>query len=408
MCGGETDWDIYDFDLRRTVTIHGPPDLLDDEKVAMETFGRHADNLASEARSFEVNRQGRIVRVWSEHDPNYALQYPLYFPDQAENTTRTELTLKRSELIEVDRLGQAVDLVRRTNGNSEQLLVFKYNLTEGEPRRHLLWEGTQILKALKNSQHIVPFHRAVLDEEEPRLLGFTTIYLPGGTLDANSKFPFSLCWLNQLIDAVDYLNLDAGVAHQDIAGRNVLIDLNDMTLKLFDFDFAAKIGSTKKSWTKYEPCRNDVDGLVFTVYETFTKDFSYRQIPHDEQNVKLVEDLPDWPIVIDIEEKPDGVAAYRTRLQEWAQERRTTRRIDDSSQAASPISWPDMPPLTLIKWPQDLGHGTTEIFSGYDIRVDVAKKLGIRYIDWEREPYSMQYGSQKNGDMSNGAASRQA
>ena len=48
--------------------------------------------------------------------------------------------------------------------------------------------------------------------------------------------------------------------HQDVAPRNVLIDLPTMDIKIFDFDRSALIGAENQ-----EPGGNDVDGVIFTV-----------------------------------------------------------------------------------------------------------------------------------------------
>jgi serine/threonine protein kinase len=60
-------------------------------------------------------------------------------------------------------------------------------------------------------------------------------YIPGGTLD-NKNVPFQFKWLRQLTQLVDFLNLQLGIMHQDIASRNLLIDPNTDSIRLFDFD----------------------------------------------------------------------------------------------------------------------------------------------------------------------------
>jgi hypothetical protein len=39
----------------------------------------------------------------------------------------------------------------------------------------------------KHRPNIVPFDRIVLDEVERRVVGFTTLFIPGGTLDENKN-----------------------------------------------------------------------------------------------------------------------------------------------------------------------------------------------------------------------------
>ncbi|KAM5471916.1 hypothetical protein MauCBS54593_003323 [Microsporum audouinii] len=78
--------------------------------------------------------------------------------------------------------------------------------------------------------------------------------------------------------------------------------------------------------------RDDVDGLIFTIYEALTTDDHYREIPFEKQE--------DWKVVVPLEEGKGGIAAYRGFLSEWAATRRTTRTIKHYSEAAKPILWP--------------------------------------------------------------------
>jgi hypothetical protein len=78
-------------------------------------------------------------------------------------------------------------------------------------------------KVSRHVQNIVPFDCVVLEDIESRVIGFTTKYIPGGTLD-NSKLALRLERIQQLTQLVDILNLNLGIMHQDIARRNLLID----------------------------------------------------------------------------------------------------------------------------------------------------------------------------------------
>ncbi|CAG8285577.1 unnamed protein product [Penicillium nalgiovense] len=48
--------------------------------------------------------------------------------------------------------------------------------------------------------------------------------------------PFRFEWLQQLTQLVDFLNLELGIIHQDIAPRNLLVDPETDKIILFDFD----------------------------------------------------------------------------------------------------------------------------------------------------------------------------
>lgn len=165
--------------------------------------------------------------------------------------------------------------------------------------------------------------------------------------------------------------------HQDVAPRNVLVDLNSGDLKLFDFDRSAMIGSEEQMTS-----RDDVDGVVFTFYETLTKDEHYREVPFDEQEIQKVEELKNWDIIVPLEEGKGGLKAYRRFLEEWATSRRTTRKIKHYSEATDPISWSAYSkPKPFIM--NDPTRGPYEATRRY--RTEVLE-AGEYAICWERPP----------------------
>jgi hypothetical protein len=135
-------------------------------------------------------------------------------------------TLTSLRLIEVDRLGPTGDLVRYTSGGKTTDAVFKYALME----QHLekVWNELHITQALTGHPSLVPFDRTILDEVQSRVVGFTTLFVPGGDLKENNTIPFRFSWLQQLAAVVDDLNIQYGIMHQDIAPRNLLIDTKEI------------------------------------------------------------------------------------------------------------------------------------------------------------------------------------
>ncbi|KAI1949077.1 hypothetical protein LOZ57_002443 [Ophidiomyces ophidiicola] len=127
--------------------------------------------------------------------------------------------------------------------------------------------------------------------------------------------------------------------HQDVAPRNILFEPSSNSLKVFDFDRSCLIGDQ-------QPGRNDVDGVIFTLYETLTKDGHFRRVPFHQQQVGRVEEMEDWPLVVPLEEGKGGITAYRSFLAEWAEGRKTTRFIKHHSEAKHPVSFPTYPKLT--------------------------------------------------------------
>lgn len=96
------------------------------------------------------------------------------------------------------------------------MVAFEFNPWE-EPRRlQMAWDELNVLSSLPPHPNIIPLDRVVLGDVESRVISFTTRCLPGGTLD-NPKVPIRFEWLQQLTQFVDFLNLDLGIMHQDIA-----------------------------------------------------------------------------------------------------------------------------------------------------------------------------------------------
>ena len=66
--------------------------------------------------------------------------------------------------------------------------------------------------------------------------------------------------------------------HQDIATSGLLIDPTTDNLTLFDFNCSARIGS-ESSWGSipYSPDRDNVEGVMFTLYEIIPRDENFRE-----------------------------------------------------------------------------------------------------------------------------------
>lgn len=119
----------------------------------------------------------------------------------------------------------------------------------------------------------------VLDNTSGGIVGLTTLFIPGGTLKDNNATtrPFRLRWFNQLLSVVDDLNFTYGMMHQNIAARNLVIDEDD-DLRIFDFNYSIMIDK------HYTPDRDDLKGVIFTLFETITLDEHYRDVPHTRQD----------------------------------------------------------------------------------------------------------------------------
>jgi serine/threonine protein kinase len=89
---------------------------------------------------------------------------------------------------------------------------------------YMYWKELNLWMRLPHHSNIVPFDRVVLDELEGLFIAFTSVFIPGKSLKDNRSRVFKLPWLRQLTQVVDDLNLRYGIAHQDIAPRNILVD----------------------------------------------------------------------------------------------------------------------------------------------------------------------------------------
>ncbi|KAF5554527.1 serine threonine kinase [Fusarium mexicanum] len=148
------------------------------------------------------------------------------------------------------------------------------------------WKEMNLWMRLPHHPNIVPFDRVVVDELEGHLVGFTSNYVAGHNLEGNKSRVFKLKWLQQLIHVVDVLNLEHGIAHQYIAARNLLINEPEDAIMLFDFNFAARISCLSPGeGESYIEDRNDVKGVIFTIYEIITQDNSLRSVSHEDENL---------------------------------------------------------------------------------------------------------------------------
>ncbi|KAI0973760.1 hypothetical protein F4678DRAFT_425803 [Xylaria arbuscula] len=381
--GGPSTWHIIDWDQRRVVSVTMDGEQ-DSEDIAIEHFSRHSSHLPPNVYRIYVLDSGEVILTYtdSENDQTCCVHYPFL----SEISTPQEIpTVRRDELEELERLGPDADLVSypRCSGASATKAVFKYHFLW--QYAHMSWKEMNLWMRLPCHSNIVPFDKIVLDELEGRVVGFTSSYVPGGNLEENKSRIFKLKWLKQLIEVVDLLNLRYGIAHQDIAPRNLLVDGSTDSIKLFDFNFAARIGrSSLGEGESYVKERNDVKGVIFTMYELVTQDYSLRGVPHKEQNL---EDLTiEWIKAPEVK-LDHPVASYQAVLQDW-QGRRAGNLHFHAGDTPEPIDWPSrpQPPQETISLKDANGKPLClTVDSWYERRQDVRRKGG-KVLNWERPP----------------------
>lgn len=142
------------------------------------------------------------------------------------------------------------------------------------------------------------------------------------------------------------MNYKFGIAHQNLAPRNLVIDPATDNLVLFDFGTAARIGYGARGERHMEALsyvenRNDVKGVVLTVHEIITRDPLYKGSRlHDLDETDILAGPEKWIKGQGVELDPglDAVDYYH-ELMRWVRARRS-RAITHYTEASQYIDWP--------------------------------------------------------------------
>ncbi|KAJ5205027.1 uncharacterized protein N7498_005906 [Penicillium cinerascens] len=372
----ETHCNVWDWDQLRLIKVKGTAKLFPpQEDVEISILAQFADYLSPEVRAITVDDDGLLIGISTdpEEDDTFFIGY---IPFSLCYSLADCPTIYFSQLQELDRLGPGVDLV----SYHDQRVAFKFNPL-GMPRRiQMSWKEMNLLSKLPPHPNIVPFDRIVLEDVESRVIGFTTKYIPGGTLaNADPKRPFRFEWLQQLTQLVDFLNLELGIMHQDISPRNLLVHPETDKILLFDFDWAA---SGKECLLDG---RDDVSSVVFTLYEIITNDMHFTSIPHWDRNIDMVQTI-EWTCHRELD---SDVSKFRKFLNEWI-ETRTDRAMERYLNAPKRLIWLDLPTPPDYSVPFELGwtkEGETIWQTGERSR-RIALERGQYCFRWERPPQS--------------------
>ncbi|RWA05819.1 hypothetical protein EKO27_g9282 [Xylaria grammica] len=382
--GGPSTWHITDWDQRRVVSVTMDGEQ-DDDNAAIQHFRRYSSQLPLNVYRIHLSDAGEIISMYTdvENDRTCCVHYPLL---SEISVPEGVLTVRRDELEELDRLGPDADLVSYPpcSGTSATRVVFKYYFLW--QYAHMSWKEMNLWMRLPRHPNIVPFDKIVLDELEGRVVGFTNSYIPGGSLEENKSRVFKLEWLKQLIDVVDLLNLRYGIVHQDIAPRNLLVDGSTDSIKLFDFNYAARINrSPLPQGESYVEHRNDVKGVIFTTYELITQNYNLRRVPHEKQNLKdlTIEWIKHPEVKLD-----HSVASYQLMLQEWQERRAGNLHGAHAGAAPEAIDWPSRPkpPLKTISLGTRNGQPSYVTVENWDERRQDIRDRGDKVLNWERPP----------------------
>ena len=379
----ETHCNVWDWDQLRMVKVQGtaklfPPEV-DEEVNVLRPF---ADYLSLEIRAIIVDDDGLLTGVSTDPlDDN--TMFIAYLPFSTVKSLANCRTVQYSRLQELDRLGPGVDLSSyKDESGHQQTVAFKFDPSSAKQRcLEMAWNEVNLLNVLPPHPNILPLDRIVLEDLESRIVGFTTPYIPGGTLE-NPNVPFRFEWLQQLTEVVDFLNLELGVMHQDIAPRNLLIHPDTGKLLLFDFNWAA---CGEKGLREG---RDDVTGVAFTLYELITNDTHFTSIPHWERDMETLQSIPDWTRARDLDA---DVSTFRKFLNDWVATRKSNGDMEWYLNAPKRPTWPDLPTPPDYDVPFEhgtLANGEINWMRGPRTR-RCAMELGQYCFRWERPPQSM-------------------
>jgi serine/threonine protein kinase len=242
----------------------------------------------------------------------------------------------------------------------------------------------QLWMRLPAHPNIVPFDRVVVDEIHGRVIGFTSKYIPGGTLDKATTRVFKIAWLHQLLDVVDFLKCECGIAHQDIAPRNLLVDEATDSLMLFDFNFASRIDKSVREFREgYREDRNDVKGVIFTVYEIITGDNTLRSVPHEQQRIASTGGAWKQGSGVKLDRH---IEDYRVVLFDWVERRQTG--VESAQKPSYSLKWPPWPepPSKTIRDVDLQGNSFSYSADQIQEKRSVLLEKGERVLSWERPP----------------------
>lgn len=189
---------VIDWDQRRTIVVCTPGEK--DEEFVFEALEELIDGLAPDVVTITVTEDLELASASSDlvYDRTMLPFYPLHtsFPPDVP-------TIRRAQLTEIERLGLQADHATYTAapGEAAKDVVFKYYTNEGNIA--MFWHEVNCMLRIPRHPHIVPLDRLVLESTAPgqpdKVVGFTTPFIPGGTILDNPGRPFKLKHLRQLL-----------------------------------------------------------------------------------------------------------------------------------------------------------------------------------------------------------------
>lgn len=366
----------------------------DVEQNIIQALAGLVDQLDTDVRVVNFSIEGDLISTSSDARHDSAMT-PLYCPIDMIPEKHRSGCISRTDLIEVDRLSQCVDLVTyRAQPGSRA--VFKYQFHHNQALRN--WHELNCWLRLSGHPNIVPIDRIVTDYQEipdhgpvEVVVGFTSVFVPGMTIQDNTSRQFKLKYLEQLIGVVDDLNLKFGIVHQDIAPRNLLINPTTDILQLFDFSCAGRLGCDGATqdqglFSNSGNFKLDLNGVIATIYEIITQDTELAEQVLMGADISTIQEK-DWVKHPNISLDKD-VAYYRQRLERWLQWRNQPENlISHYTQAPNHIEWPQSwrPEIPLL---DQEGNSIGEAMPSSSVPRAALRALGLKCVEWERPAHN--------------------
>lgn len=365
------------------------------EERIIQALAEHIDQLDPGVNLVNFSIDGDLISTSSDARDDSALA-PLYCPVEMISEQYIHgRVVSRTDLVEIDRLSPCVDLVTYRSQPGSRA-VFKYQFHHDQALRN--WHELNCWLRLSGHPNIVPFDCVVTDYEHiPNhgmiqvIVGFTSVFVPGMTLQDNPFRLFKLNHLEQLIEVVDDLNLKFGIVHKDIAPRNLLINSVTDVLQIFDFSCAAKLGwkgamEDGRLFNNSGSFKIDLMGVVATVYEIITQDSQLAEQVLLGADISTIEEK-EWIRHPDVRLDRD-IEHYRRTLRRWLQRRNQPENlITHYTQATNPLEWPQSW-RPEVPWLDEEGNAVGEAMPSSSIPRAGLRALGLKFVEWERPAHN--------------------
>ena len=152
----------------------------EENDLAIQCLSKNIDTIQPRVYGIHVSPDGCVLSSSTDLDDDETTCPHFPSLDEVQRPEGVQ-TVSRSELREIQRLTPNVDLV----SCHDKKVVFKYYFLY--QFLHKVWNEMNLWMRLPPHPNIVPFERVVLDGIHGRIVGFTTLFIPGGTIEDTTR-----------------------------------------------------------------------------------------------------------------------------------------------------------------------------------------------------------------------------